>query len=221
MKTESRSDLELREAVEEELAWEPSIDARKIGVSVMDGIVTLTGQVSTYTEKWRAERAVERVKGVRGIVNDIEVKLVGEYDDVDIARRAADKLKWNLLVPEDSVTVKVQNGWITLQGEVRHDYQRRAAERAVRDVPGVKGVSNLIKVKPAADPSDIKEQIEKTFTRQAILDASRITVEVDGDEVTLRGTVRSWAERREAEKIAASAPGVKVVHNHITIDPAP
>jgi osmotically-inducible protein OsmY len=220
MKTESRSDIDLRERVEEELGWEPGVDARRIGVAVLDGIVTLTGEVSTYTERWRAERTVERVEGVRGIANEIEVKLEDEHSDTDIAKRAADKLKWNLLVPDDKVTVKVDKGWITLKGDVKHDYQRRAAQKAVRDIPGVRGVTNLIAVKPDdVEPDEIKDQIQRTFSRQAVLDANNIHVEVRDGEVTLTGTVRSWAERVEAERVAVSQPGVKSVRNRIEVRP--
>jgi len=217
MKIDLKSDFDLRQDVEEELRWDTTIDARKIGVAVEDGVVHLTGEVSTYTDKWRAERAAERVAGVRGIANDIEVRLVGDHSDVDIAKRAADKLDWNLLVPAGAVTVKVDDGWLTLRGEVNHDYQRRAAERAVRDLPGVRGVSNLITLKPKVEPKDLKEKIEKTFTRQAELDAQNISVEVSGSTVTLRGSVRTWAERRDAEKIAYAAPGVTSVKNEIKV----
>jgi osmotically-inducible protein OsmY len=215
-----KTDSELRREVERELEWEPSVDERRIGVSVMDGIVTLTGEVSSFGEKWRAERAVERVAGVRGIANDLEVKLLSERSDVDIAKAAADALKWNVMVPSDKITVKVSKGWLTLEGEVRWDYQRRAAERAVRDLPGVRGVSNLIRIKPRVEPDHVKERIEETFKRVATLDANRISVQVEGSEVTLRGTVHSWIERHEAEKAAWAAPGVTAVHNYITVSAA-
>ena len=217
MKTDIKSDLDLRSDIEEELRWDSTIDARKIGVAVIDGIVHLTGEVRTYTDKWRAERAVERVDGVRGIANDIEVVLAGEHTDADIAKRAANKLDWNLTVPRGAVSVKVDNGWITLKGEVPFDYQRRAAERVVRDIPGVKGVSNLISLKPSAAPTNIKGEIEKTFRRQAALDAQNIIIDVSGSTVTLRGSVRSWAERRDAERIAWAAPGVTTVKNEIRV----
>jgi osmotically-inducible protein OsmY len=215
-----KTDSELRREVERELEWEPSVDERRIGVSVMDGIVTLTGEVSSFGEKWRAERAVERVAGVRGIANELEVKLLSERSDVDIAKAAADALKWNVMVPSDKITVKVSNGWLTLEGEVRWDYQRRAAERAVRDLPGVRGVSNLIRIKPRVEPENVKERIEETFKRVATLDANRISVQAEGSEVTLRGTVHSWIERHEAEKAAWAAPGVTAVHNYITVSAA-
>jgi osmotically-inducible protein OsmY len=215
-----KSDNELRREVERELEWEPSVDERRIGVAVVDGIVTLTGEASSYSEKWRAERAVERVEGVRGIVNDLVVKPANERSDVDIAKAAVDALKWNVMVPADDIKVKVEKGWVTLTGDVRWDYQRRAAERAIRDLPGVKGIVNLIVVKPKVEPKDIKNKIEETFKRDAILDANHITVEVNGSEVTLRGTVRSWVERHEAEKAAWSAPGITAVHNYITVSAA-
>ena len=217
MKTDVKNDLDLRSDIEEELRWDSTIDARKIGVAVIDGIVHLTGEVRTYTDKWRAERAVERVDGVRGIANDIEVVLAGEHTDADIAKRAANKLDYNLTGPRGAISVKVDNGWITLKGEVPFDYQRRAAERLVRDIPGVKGVSNLISLKPSAAPTNITGEIEKTFRRQAALDAQNIIIDVSGSTVTLRGSVRSWAERRDAERIAWAAPGVTTVKNEIRV----
>ena len=212
-----KSDEELRRDVLAELEYDPSLDARKIGVAVEDGIVTLTGEVSSFAEKWNAERAAERVEGVRGIVNKIEVKIVGDYSDTDIAREAADALRWNLMVPPGKVIPKVENGYITLTGEVNFDFQRRAAEKAVRYIPGVKGVINLITIKPKVEPKEIKEKIEDALKRMATVDAENIQVEVQGSEIVLRGTVRSWAERHEAEKAAWSAPGVTSVKNYITV----
>jgi osmotically-inducible protein OsmY len=215
-----KTDSELRRDVERELEWEPTVDERQIGVSVVDGIVTLTGEVGSFSEKWHAERAVERVEGVRGIANELEVKTVSERTDTDIARAASDALKWNVMVPADKVTVKVEKGWLTLEGTVRWDFQRRAAEKAVRDLPGVRGISNLITIRPRVEPQDVKAKIEETFKREATIDANRVTVQVNGSEVTLRGSVRSWAERHEAEKAAWAAPGVTAVHNYITVSAA-
>jgi osmotically-inducible protein OsmY len=216
-----KDDVTLRRDVLAELEYDPSIDARKIGVAVEDGIVTLTGEVSTFAEKWNAERAVERVEGVRAIVNKIEVRIVGDYSDADIAREAADALRWNLMVPPGKVIPKVENGYITLTGEVNYDFQRRAAEKAVRYIPGVKGVINLITIKPKVEAEEIKksikQQIDEALKRMATVDAENIQVEVQGSEIILRGTVRSWAERHEAEKAAWSAPGVTSVKNYITV----
>jgi osmotically-inducible protein OsmY len=212
------SDSELRRDVERELEWEPSVDARRIGVSVVDGVVTLSGEVSTYAEKWTAERAVERVLGVRGVVNELTVELVGEYRDTDIARAAVEALKADVVIPSDRVKVKVEKGWVTLTGDVYGDFQRRSAERAVRNVPGVRGVANLITISTGAEPTTVRQKIEESFTRAAAIDARNIDVEVSGGEVTLRGTVRSFLERYEAEKAASAAPGVTAVHNQLTIE---
>lgn len=212
-----KTDNELREDVEEELGWEPSVDEGRIGVAVADGIVTLTGEVGSFAAKWNAERAVERVEGVRGVANDTQVRLVGQYSDTDVARAAVDALTWNSLVPSDRVTVRVENGWVTLQGEVNYDYERRAAERAVRYLDGVTGVSNLVTVTPQVEPTEVKRRIERTFQRQAALDAKNVTVQVNEGEVIMRGNVRSWAERREAERAAWAAPGTTSVSNYITV----
>jgi osmotically-inducible protein OsmY len=207
----------LREDVIEELDWEPSVDERRVGVAVRDGIVTLSGVVSSFAEKWNAERAVERVDGVRGVANEVEVQLAGERNDTDIADAAADALEWNSMVPPGTVSVRVESGWVTLRGEAEHDYQRRAAERAVRFLHGVRGVTNLVAVRPRVEPANVRHEIERTFQRQAAIAASGITVEVSGAEVELHGQVRSWVERYQAERAAWSAHGVTAVHDHITV----
>jgi len=213
-----KSDNELRRDVERQLEWEPAVDERRIGVSVLDGVVTLTGEVPTYAQRWKAERTVERVEGVRGVVSELKVHLATDVSDTDVARAAVDALKGDITVPSDRIKVKVDKGWVTLTGEVNWDFERRAAERAVRNVRGVRGVSNLINIKSPVEPQNVKSMIEETFKREAALDARSIVVEVSGTEVTLRGTVRSWLERHEAEKAAWAAPGVTAVHNHISVE---
>jgi osmotically-inducible protein OsmY len=213
------TDLELKKSVEAELNWEPSINAAAIGVAVKDGVATLSGRVDSYWEKVAAERAAGRVSGVKAVVNELEIRLpvASERTDEDIARAALNALQWSVLVPADRIKVKVSKGWVTLEGSVDWQFQKGAAERAVRDLIGVKGVSNLIEVKPKVSATEIKSQIEAALKRNAEFDASRITVETDGDKVVLRGTVRSAFEKEEAERAAWRAPGVRYVDNRIVI----
>ena len=214
-----KTDGELQRDVMEELQFEPSIDAAEIGVAVEGGVVTLSGAVKSYFEKWTAERAAERVAGVRAVANELEVRLPGadERTDADIAAAAINAMKWNTLIPADRIEVAVDKGWVTLKGEAACQYQKVAAENAVGNLVGVTGVSNLITVKPTVISAEVKKNIEKALQRMAQVDAQRISVETSDGKVVLKGEVRSWAEREEAEKAAWRAPGVRQVEDQIRI----
>jgi osmotically-inducible protein OsmY len=214
-----RLDSDIKRDVEDELKWEPTIDAIDIGVAANNGVVTLTGFVHTYAQKMEAERAAKRVAGVRGVANDIEVRVpvADERPDPELVRDAVNALKTELPYSSENIKVVAKNGWLTLEGNVEWNYARKEAEKVVRRIRGVKGVTNSIALKPTAQPYEIRRKIEDALRRSAELDASRITVEANGSEVILRGTVKSWAERQEAERAAWAAPGVTQVDNRITI----
>ena len=213
-----RSDSQIRDDVIDQLRWEPTVTSTDIGVTVKDGVATLTGRVPYYAEKLAAERAAQRVAGVKAVAEEIQVELLGshERDDTDIAGAAVDALAWHVWVPS-TVKATVEKGIVTLTGEVRWEFERNAAFDAVRYLDGVKGVRDLITIKPKVKPTEVKDKIEKAFERNAVLDAKKIKVEAVGGDVTLSGNVRSWAERAEAYSAAYSAPGVKSVANLITV----
>jgi osmotically-inducible protein OsmY len=216
-----RSDSEIERDVREELKWDPDLDAEDVAISVKDGVVTMAGFTKSYSDRLEAERAAKRVPGVHAVANDIEVRLpsIDQRPDPDIARDAIASLKAQLPISHEKIKVVVKDGWLTLEGAVEWQYQKTTAENAVRKVKGVKGVTNVISVRPKVEPTDIQRRVQEAFKRNAEVDANRITVETHGSEVILKGNVRSWTEREEAERVAWSAPGVTYVDDRIVVSP--
>ncbi|WP_300392785.1 BON domain-containing protein [Henriciella sp.] len=213
------SDKTIRDRILAELDWDPSIEATDIGVAIEDGVVTLTGHVATYAEKMSVESAVKRVKGVRAIAQEVEIRtsLSSKMTDDQIAKRAADVIDWDVTIPRGKVTIKVQNGYVTLSGEVDWQYQRRHAEEAVRTLTGVRGINNTIALKARVSVPDIQKRIESALQRNAALEAKAIKVSVADGRVTLEGEVDDWTEREAVETAVWAAPGVTTVVDHLRI----
>jgi len=216
-----RMDEDIERDVKEELKWDPDLDASDIAVSAKGGVVTLAGFVKSFTDKYEAEAAAKRVAGVAAVANDLEVWLpmIDQRPDPDVAREAVAAIQSQLPISSEHIKIVVKNGWVTLEGTAEWQYQRNTAETAVRRIKGVKGVTNSIVLKPRAEPTEIKKKIQEAFKRNAQVDADRITVEANGSEVILKGSVRSWIEREEAERAAWAAPGVTKVEDRIVVSP--
>jgi osmotically-inducible protein OsmY len=214
-----KTDSQLQQDVIAELKWEPAVHAARIGVEVKDGVVTLEGRVDSYTEKWNAERATQRVTGVKALATELKVHIsdLSKRTDGELAGSAAKLLEWSVVSPVNAIKVKVEHGWMTLTGSVEWQYQRQSAEASVRYMTGIVGISNLILVAPSVTATAVKAEIESALKRTAINDAKDIQVEVNGSDVTLRGSIHNWAERETATKSAWAMPGVRNVHDNMTI----
>ena len=219
-----KSNEQLRRDVMDALQWEPLLNGASgtsadIGVTTQNGVVTLTGRVDSYPAKLAAERAAKSVNGVRGLAEELEVKLDGKNlkSDTHLAQASIDALRWCTAVPDERITVSVENGWVTLEGDVEWQFQKDEARKEIEDLAGVKGITNRITIKPLLKPVDVKDKIQKAFQRSATVDASNVSVDVNGSLVTLKGTVHSWTEREEAENAAWAAPGVSKVNDQLVV----
>lgn len=215
-----KTDTELQRDVLAELKWEPSVSEKEIAIAVKDGVVTLNGFVDSYAQKYAAERAASGVAGVKAVAEELQVKLPNMYErtDTELAHAIVNALKWDIQVPDDKITATVEKGWVDLKGEVEWQYQKTAAAAAIRNLTGIKGLTNLIRVKPrTASAYEVSSKIKDSLRRSAELDADRISVETKDGTVTLRGSVRSFAERKDAEAAAWRAPGVSKVEDNLAV----
>ena len=215
-----KTDAQLHRDIVDELEWDPMIREKEIGVAVSDGVVTLSGSVASYAEKFAVERGIERIAGVKAVANELEVRLPSASfrTDTDIAHKVVEALQWDVLVPDQKILARVTDGWVTLEGEVEWDYQKQAALKAIRNLTGVRGVRNLIKVTPTfVSPFDVSQKIKDALRRRADREASRITVTAENNVVTLKGQVPTFADRRAVEGAAWSAPGVRDVRDEIDV----
>lgn len=215
-----KSDIQIQKDVMDELKWEPYLNASEIGVAVKNGVVTLSGQVDSYAKKLLAEKATKRVAGVKAVAEDIQIGISSSYrkTDAEIADAVLNALKWHTAVQEEKIKIKVEDGIVKLEGEVEWDYQRINAKAAIENLAGVQSVINLITVKPKIKVSDIQQKINSAFIRSATIDAKKINIEVSGGKVTLRGKVRSFAEKEDAERAAWSAPGVISLDSNLSVE---
>ena len=214
-----KTDKQLQSDVMEELQWDPKLNASEIGVAVKNGIITLNGHVDNYGKKIAAEEAAKRVKDVRGIVEEITVQLShdGKRTDQELAQAAVNALRWNSAIPDQNITVEVENGWLSLDGHLDWQFQKEAATNAVKDIIGLKGISNLINIKPRVNIPVVRDTIKKALERSADVEADRILIETSGNKVILRGKARSWVEKNEVERAAWSAPGVMEVEDALVL----
>ena len=214
-----KTDAQLQHDVIDELRWDPAVSSAGIGVAAENGVVTLSGSIDSYAKKYAAIRATERVAGMRAIADELDVVLPSSHKrtDADIAHAVVSTLEWDVQVPDDRVHARVDDGWVWLEGEVEWQYQSVAAERAIRNLTGVRGVTNLLRVQSRATVPDVRQRIEKALTRHAALDARQIQVEASEGRVTLRGKVHSWSERADAERAAWSAAGVTEVSDELLV----
>ncbi len=214
-----KTDADLKNDVIAELSWDPAVKSELIGVAVSNGVVTLSGHLATYAEKEAVQRAVQRLKGVKAIALELDVKLSPEHrrNDTDIAANAEQALRWNALVQDGSIRLSVDHGWITLRGETEWDYQRKSAESAVRNLRGVVGISNEITLRIKPKLAELSRKIEEALTRQALADAQNVKLGIEGSALILRGTVHSWQERNAVQNVAWSAPGVRSVINELQV----